>query len=89
MIEGRGGLGSIYVWAAGRKPVNWPSNLAGNDAGAQDQCNFDGYANMRYAILIGSITSAGGIGKLVLCDQTFRNVLFTIPQEATPSRAQL
>eukprot|EP01126_Amoeba_proteus_P007370 TRINITY_DN12651_c0_g1_i4.p1 TRINITY_DN12651_c0_g1~~TRINITY_DN12651_c0_g1_i4.p1 ORF type:complete len:314 (-),score=74.15 TRINITY_DN12651_c0_g1_i4:566-1507(-) len=45
--EGRGGLGSIYVWAAG------------NDAGFKDQCNFDGYANMRYTILIGSCSDNG------------------------------
>eukprot|EP01127_Copromyxa_protea_P010862 TRINITY_DN2692_c0_g1_i1.p1 TRINITY_DN2692_c0_g1~~TRINITY_DN2692_c0_g1_i1.p1 ORF type:complete len:447 (+),score=94.30 TRINITY_DN2692_c0_g1_i1:868-2208(+) len=48
--KGRQGLGSIYVWAAG------------NDASSQDQCNFDGYANMRYTILIGSINSAGNVG---------------------------
>eukprot|EP01126_Amoeba_proteus_P057016 TRINITY_DN7231_c0_g2_i1.p1 TRINITY_DN7231_c0_g2~~TRINITY_DN7231_c0_g2_i1.p1 ORF type:complete len:496 (-),score=100.58 TRINITY_DN7231_c0_g2_i1:16-1503(-) len=45
--EGRGGLGSIYVWAAG------------NDAIENDQCNFDGYANMRYSILIGSSLGTG------------------------------
>eukprot|EP01126_Amoeba_proteus_P014627 TRINITY_DN1646_c0_g1_i9.p1 TRINITY_DN1646_c0_g1~~TRINITY_DN1646_c0_g1_i9.p1 ORF type:complete len:371 (-),score=66.16 TRINITY_DN1646_c0_g1_i9:122-1234(-) len=45
--EGRGGLGSIYVWASG------------NDAAASDQCNFDGYANMRYSILIGSSSEDG------------------------------
>eukprot|EP01124_Arcella_intermedia_P016711 TRINITY_DN2331_c0_g1_i1.p1 TRINITY_DN2331_c0_g1~~TRINITY_DN2331_c0_g1_i1.p1 ORF type:complete len:645 (-),score=126.46 TRINITY_DN2331_c0_g1_i1:19-1953(-) len=45
--EGRGGKGSIYVWAAG------------NDGRAQDNCNYDGYANMRYTILIGSVDNTG------------------------------
>lgn len=41
---------------------SWLTHNLGNDATAQDQCNFDGYANMRYAILVGSITSAGNAG---------------------------
>jgi subtilisin family serine protease len=45
--EGRNGLGSIYVWAAG------------NDGSSGDNCNYDGYANMRYTVLIGSSDSTG------------------------------
>jgi len=43
---GRIGLGSIYVWAAG------------NDGSSGDNCNYDGYANMRYTVLIGSSDSS-------------------------------
>jgi len=35
------------------------TKFLGNDAGSSDQCNFDGYANMRYAILIGSSVKSG------------------------------
>eukprot|EP01128_Nolandella_sp_AFSM9_P001833 TRINITY_DN1223_c0_g1_i2.p1 TRINITY_DN1223_c0_g1~~TRINITY_DN1223_c0_g1_i2.p1 ORF type:complete len:661 (+),score=104.37 TRINITY_DN1223_c0_g1_i2:34-1983(+) len=49
--EGRGGLGSIYVWAAG------------NDGGARDNCNYDGYANLRYVVLIGAWQENGRPGK--------------------------
>eukprot|EP01126_Amoeba_proteus_P054785 TRINITY_DN6762_c0_g1_i5.p1 TRINITY_DN6762_c0_g1~~TRINITY_DN6762_c0_g1_i5.p1 ORF type:complete len:462 (-),score=90.26 TRINITY_DN6762_c0_g1_i5:75-1460(-) len=45
--ECRNGLGSIYVWAAG------------NDGFVRDECNYDGYANMRYSILIGSTYEDG------------------------------
>lgn len=41
--QGRGGKGSIYVFAAG--------NGAGND----DNCNFDGYTNSIYSITVGAI----------------------------------
>jgi len=41
--KGRGGLGSIYVFAAG------------NGAAADDNCNFDGYTNSIYTIAIGGI----------------------------------
>ena len=42
--NGRGGLGSIYVWAAG-------------NGGSKDNCNCDGYANSIYTIAIGSTDS--------------------------------
>ncbi|KAI9710108.1 MAG: pheromone processing endoprotease [Bogoriella megaspora] len=41
--EGRGGLGTIYVFAAG------------NGAAADDNCNFDGYTNSIYSITVGAI----------------------------------
>ena len=43
-VMGRGGLGSIYVYASG------------NGASLGDDCNFDGYANNIYTIPIGAIT---------------------------------
>jgi kexin len=45
--EGRGGLGSVYVFASG--------NGAGND----DNCNFDGYTNSIYSITVGAIDRKG------------------------------
>ena len=40
--KGRGGLGSIFVFASG-------------NGGPLDNCNFDGYTNSIYTISIGSI----------------------------------
>ena len=45
--QGRGGLGSIYVFAAG------------NGAGSDDNCNFDGYTNSIYSITVGAIDRKG------------------------------
>ncbi|KAK3942105.1 peptidase S8/S53 domain-containing protein [Diplogelasinospora grovesii] len=45
--NGRGGLGSIYVFASG--------NGAAND----DNCNFDGYTNSIYSITVGAIDRKG------------------------------
>jgi len=45
--SGRGGLGSIFVFAAG------------NGASAEDNCNFDGYTNSIYSITVGGIDRAG------------------------------
>jgi len=45
--NGRGGLGSIYVFASG--------NGAQND----DNCNFDGYTNSIYSITVGAIDRRG------------------------------
>ena len=45
--EGRGGLGNIYVWSAG------------NGGEANDNVNYDGYANSRYTIAVGAIGADG------------------------------
>ncbi|KAI1007398.1 Kexin [Podosphaera aphanis] len=45
--NGRGGLGSIYVFASG------------NGAANQDNCNFDGYTNSIYSITVGAIDRKG------------------------------
>ena len=45
--NGRGGLGSIFVFAAG------------NGAHAGDNCNFDGYTNSIYSITVGAIDRKG------------------------------
>jgi kexin len=44
---GRGGLGSIYVFASG------------NGAASGDNCNFDGYTNSIYSITVGAVDRAG------------------------------
>lgn len=41
--QGRGGKGSVYVFAAG------------NGAASDDNCNFDGYTNSIYSITVGAI----------------------------------
>ena len=45
--SGRGGLGSLYVWAAGNGLVN------------DDNINYDGYANSRYTIAAGAVDHNG------------------------------
>jgi hypothetical protein len=47
MTKGRGGLGPIYVWAAG------------NGRAQGDNCNYDGWANSRYALTIGAVDATG------------------------------
>jgi subtilisin-like proprotein convertase family protein len=44
---GRGGLGEIYIWAAG------------NGLDVQDNANYDGYANSIYTIAVGSVSDQG------------------------------
>jgi kexin len=45
--NGRDGKGSIYVFASG------------NGAGADDNCNFDGYTNSIYSITVGAVDRKG------------------------------
>ncbi|KAM0524079.1 hypothetical protein ACHAPE_001334 [Trichoderma viride] len=45
--EGRGGLGSIYVFASG------------NGAASGDNCNFDGYTNSIFSITVGAVDRLG------------------------------
>src|SRR6266536_3736523 len=45
--NGRGGPGSIYVFASG------------NGAASEDNCNFDGYTNSIYSITVGAIDRKG------------------------------
>lgn len=47
--NGRGGLGIIYVWAAG------------NGRADLDNVNYDGFANSRYTLAVGASTSLGKI----------------------------
>ncbi|KAF9922407.1 pheromone processing endoprotease [Linnemannia zychae] len=81
VTNGRGGKGSIYVFATGN---------GGRDG---DNCNFDGYTNSRYTISIGAITrenhhpeyseacsaqlavtySSGDLSYIYTCDRGKRN----------------
>jgi subtilisin-like proprotein convertase family protein len=45
-VNGRDGLGNIYVWAGG-------------NGGNVDNVNYDGYANSRYTIAVGATTNLG------------------------------
>lgn len=45
--NGRGGLGSIYVFASGNGALN------------EDNCNFDGYTNSIYSITVGAVDRKG------------------------------
>jgi len=49
VTNGRGGLGTIYVWAGG------------NGRQDADNVNFDGYANSRYTIAVGASTNYGAV----------------------------
>ncbi len=44
--NGRGGLGTIHMWAAG-------------NGGDEDNVNYDGYANSIYTVAIGAVTNTG------------------------------
>ncbi|XP_030365014.1 proprotein convertase subtilisin/kexin type 4 [Strigops habroptila] len=45
--KGRGGLGSIFVWASGNGGINY------------DNCNCDGYTNSIYTLSVGSVLAGG------------------------------
>ena len=47
VTTGRGGLGTIYLWSAG-------------GGGANDNANFDNYANSIFAIGVGTVSDLGG-----------------------------
>lgn len=59
MFQGRGGKGSIYVWASG-------------DGGSYDDCNCDGYASSMWTI---SINSAINDGRTALYDESCSSTL--------------
>ncbi|XP_068090114.1 proprotein convertase subtilisin/kexin type 4 isoform X2 [Hyperolius riggenbachi] len=48
-VNGRGGLGSVFVWASGNGGLHY------------DNCNFDGYANSIYTLSVGSTTEKGEV----------------------------
>lgn len=59
LFQGRGGKGSIYVWASG-------------DGGSYDDCNCDGYASSMWTI---SINSAINDGRTALYDESCSSTL--------------
>jgi subtilisin-like proprotein convertase family protein len=64
VTNGRGGLGNIYLWAAG-------NGLANND-----YSNADGYANSRYSIAVSAITNDG---EQAWYSEPGANILITAP----------
>ncbi len=63
---GRGGLGTVYVWAAGN----------GGDAFAVDNANYDGQTNSRFVL---SIAGVGDDGRKVTYSEDGSNVLVAAP----------
>ena len=49
VTSGRGGKGTVYVWASG------------NGRQANDNVNFDGYANSRYVLSVSAVTNKGKV----------------------------
>ncbi|XP_077187820.1 proprotein convertase subtilisin/kexin type 4-like isoform X1 [Paroedura picta] len=49
ILNGRGGLGSLFVWASG------------NGGHRYDNCNCDGYTNSIYTLSVGSTTESGRV----------------------------
>ncbi|XP_063770373.1 proprotein convertase subtilisin/kexin type 4 isoform X2 [Pseudophryne corroboree] len=49
IVHGRGGLGSIFVWASGNGGMHY------------DDCNCDGYSNSIYTVSVGSTTEHGEV----------------------------
>ncbi|XP_063259324.1 proprotein convertase subtilisin/kexin type 4-like isoform X2 [Prinia subflava] len=47
VMQGRGGLGSIFIWASGNGGINY------------DNCNCDGYTNSIYTVSVGSVLGDG------------------------------
>ncbi|NWR25354.1 PCSK4 convertase, partial [Emberiza fucata] len=47
VAQGRGGLGSIFIWASGNGGTNY------------DNCNCDGYTNSIYTVSVGSVLGDG------------------------------
>ena len=64
VTTGRGGLGTVFVWAAGN----------GNQSG--DDSNFDGWAGSPYAIAVSAITD---VGKQAYYSEPGANILVTAP----------
>lgn len=54
--DGRGGLGRIFIWAAGNGGVP-----AGSPPLPVDNANYDGYANHPYVISVGALTNQGSV----------------------------
>jgi subtilisin-like proprotein convertase family protein len=68
--NGRGGLGTVYVWAAG------------NGLNANDNVNYDGYANSRFTIAVGAV---GDRGQQADYSEPGAAMLITAPSDIMPS----
>jgi hypothetical protein len=71
--EGRNGLGSVYVWAAG------------NGRGNADSCNYDGFANSRLVIPVAAVDF---FGKTTYYSEWCSSLLVSAPSSSTSGPAQ-
>jgi len=69
---GRGGLGSIYMWAGG------------NGRNRLDNSNYDGYANSRYTIAVAATTD---YGTFAWYSEPGANIVCTAPSSGDSNRA--
>lgn len=69
--RGRGGRGSVYVWAAGNGRVQ------------QDRCDYDGYANSRYTIAVAAV---GADGRVAYYSEPCAALLVSAPSSGAPGR---
>ena len=67
VANGRGGLGTIYLWSAG-------------GGGSIDNSNFDGYANNVFAIGVGSVNDQGAATSY---SEQGANILISTPSSST------
>ncbi|NXA01429.1 PCSK4 convertase, partial [Nesospiza acunhae] len=72
--QGRGGLGSIFIWASGNGGTNY------------DNCNCDGYTNSIYTVSVGSVL---GDGHRPLYSESCPAILTTTYSSRTTSKVQI
>ncbi|NXQ36283.1 PCSK4 convertase, partial [Alaudala cheleensis] len=72
--QGRGGLGSIFIWASGNGGTNY------------DNCNCDGYTNSIYTVSVGS---ALGDGQRPRYSESCAAILTTTYSSRTSSKVQI
>ncbi|NXC38311.1 PCSK4 convertase, partial [Penelope pileata] len=74
VTKGRGGLGSIFIWASGNGGINY------------DNCNCDGYTNSIYTLTVGSVFAGGGRPRY---SEPCSSTLTTTYSSSTRSEAQI
>ncbi|XP_032938087.1 proprotein convertase subtilisin/kexin type 4 [Catharus ustulatus] len=74
VVEGRGGLGSIFIWASGNGGTNY------------DNCNCDGYTNSIYTVSVGSVL---GDGQRPRYSESCPAILTTTYSSRTSSKVQI
>ncbi|NWW01780.1 PCSK4 convertase, partial [Oreocharis arfaki] len=72
--QGRGGLGSIFIWASGNGGTNY------------DNCNCDGYTNSIYTVSVGSVL---GDGHRPRYSESCPAILTTTYSSRTTSKVQI
>ncbi|KAI1230577.1 hypothetical protein IHE44_0010043 [Lamprotornis superbus] len=74
VLQGRGGLGSIFIWASGNGGTNY------------DNCNCDGYTNSIYTVSVGSVL---GDGHRPRYSESCPAILTTTYSSRTSSKVQI